>query len=147
MWVLNFLELVFTEKFSLFSDGRLFLKKGYTFDNRQIFKFPISFNLLKPSLSNSSLKAESRKLISNNGAFVAVLDALSNDTNRAQNDRLCVEIWSIYWENTELETSRKRLVVTALLYIFGNFASTLTEMFLHEKMPLFMLCKIDESSF
>jgi hypothetical protein len=42
-------------------------------------------------------------------APVAVLDALSNDTNRAQNGPLGAEIWLIYWKNMELETSKNCL--------------------------------------
>ena len=41
---------------------------------------------------------------------VAVLNALSNDTNHAQNDRMVAEIWVIYSEHTEAEINKKSSV-------------------------------------
>ncbi len=72
-------------------------------------------------------------------APVAVLGALSNDANPTQNGRLGAEIWLIYWKTVEFENSGKWSEWTILLSIFGNFANTLKQMFLYEKLRHFSL--------
>jgi hypothetical protein len=93
----------------------------------------INFRFFTPVVKRRNFK------VTYETAPVAVLDALSNDTNPAQNGRLGAEIWLIYWKNVELENSGKWCEWTILLSIFENFASTLKQMFLYEKMRHFTL--------